>query len=158
MKFKLAKKINFSLALLMTMAIAGSCTAATNPTKVKTEYQSSSENFSNPERGFYEEWGPISESTPVKLSEMQKLRSKGRSMVRLYYLISNFKDKPLSQAFLDRISNDFKTAREAGVKIVTFFIYSGYGVESPTDAPRDIILTALDQLKPILQANYDVIA
>jgi hypothetical protein len=157
MKFKLAKKINLSLALLMTMAIAGSCNAATNPTKVQTQYQSSSENFSNPERGFYEEWGPIGESTPVQLSEMQKIRTNNMSMIRLYYYISDFTNKPLSQSFLDRISNDFKTARQAGVKIIPRFIYN-WGAGGGPDAPRDIILSQLDQLKPILQANYDVIA
>lgn len=157
MAIKLGKHIKLSLALLMTMSIAGSCTAATNPTTVKTDYKSSSENFSNPERGFYEEWGPIGESTPVQLSEMQRIKNQNMAMVRIYYLISNFTNKPLSQPFLNRIAKDFQTARQAGIKIIPRFTYSWGGGGGP-DAPRDIILSQLDQLKPILQANYDVIA
>jgi hypothetical protein len=148
------------------MAIAGSCTAATNPTTVKTQYQSSSDNFPNPERGFYKSIYPSFQeknkpALPLQLSELQELRKDGISTVRKYYLLSEFRDKPISQSYLDSISNDFKTARQAGIKLIIRFTYNwsdGVGGSDDRDAPRDRILAHLDQLKPILQANYDLIA
>ena len=166
MKFKLAKKINLSLALLMTMAIPGSCTAATNPTTVQTQYENSSEDFPNPERGFYKSIDPSylennKLAPPLQVSELQELRKNGRSTVRKYYLLSEFRDKPISQSYLDILSNDFKTARKAGIKLIIRFTYNwsdGVGAPDDRDAPREIVLAHLDQLKPILRANYDVIA
>lgn len=158
MKLKLVKNIKLSLALLMTMAIAGSCTAATNPIKVKTQYQSSSEDFPNPERGFYKPFDPeiYNPNLPLQLSDMQQARKDGMSTIRRYYLLENFRDKPISQAYLDMVAKDFETARKAGVKIIIRFVYNWLG--GGPDASANIILTHLDQLKPILQQNYDAIA
>lgn len=117
------------------------------------------------ERGFYKSIEPIIESTdplvekpgsPLELSDLQKLRSENLSTIRRYYLLSEFRDKPISQSFLDMISNDLKTARLAGVKMIVRFTYNWLG--GGADAPANRILSHLDQLKPILQANYDVIA
>lgn len=164
MVFKLGKHINFSLSLLMTMAIAGSCNSATNPTKVTKQYQSSSEDFPNPERGFYKSVDPSYQdynkpAPPLQLSDLQKLRSEGISVVRKYYLLSDFINQPISQTFLDTITNDFKTARQAGIKLIIRFTYNwGDGVPTDQDASKDRILAHLEQLKPILRANYDVLA
>ncbi len=158
MVFKLGNHIKLSLALLMTMTIAGSCTAATNPTTVKTQYQNSSENFANPERGFYKPFDPevYDPNSPLQLSDMQQARKDGMSTIRRYYLLENFRDKPISQSYLDMVAKDFETSRKAGVKMVIRFVYNWLG--GGPDAPKDIILSHLDQLKPVLQANYDVIA
>ncbi|WP_317105213.1 DUF4832 domain-containing protein [Chroococcidiopsis sp. SAG 2025] len=152
------------MALLATMAIAGSCTAAPAPT-VTTTYEGSSENFPNPERGFYKSIEPVilSENplveqpgSPLQLSELQQLRSEGMSMVRRYYLLAEFRDKPISSSFLTQITNDLKTARQAGIKIIIRFTYNW--LNGGPDAPASIILAHLEQLKPILRSNYDAIA
>lgn len=158
MAIKLGKHINLSLALLATMSIAGSCTAATNPTTVKTNYQSSSENFPNPERGFYRSIDPEynTPAPPLQLSNLQKVRSENMSTIRRYYLLSEFRNKPISQSYLDMISNDCETARKAGIKMIVRFTYNWLG--GGPDAPANIILSHIEQLKPILKANYDAIA
>lgn len=156
MKFKLAKKINFSLALLMTMAIAGSCTAATNPTTVKTNYQSSSEVFPNPERGFSVGYYSENEDSPAPLSYFQEAREQNITLIHAIYNLSKYRNKELSQTYLNFVANNFETARKAGVKLFVRVTYS-QNVDQP-DAPKDIMLRHLEQLKPILQANYDVIA
>ena len=158
MIFKLRQQIKLSLALLMTMTIAGSCTAATNPTTVKTQYQNSSENFANPERGFYQSVDPIDDNPelPLALSDLQKVRSNNMSTIRRYYLLSQFRDKQISQSYLDMITNDCKNLRKAGLKMVVRFTYNWMG--GGPDAPGNIILSHLDQLQPIFKANYDVIA
>ena len=156
MKFKLAKKINFSLALLMTMAIAGSCSAATNPSNVKTTYQSSTEDFPNPERGFYVTEFTTHEDSPLQLSNLQNARNQNITLIRRIYHIPNFRNSALSQSFLDFINKDCETARQAGVKLIVRFAYN-FDRGEP-DAPRDIILSHLDQLQPIFKQNKDALA
>lgn len=128
-------------------------------------YQKSDEDFPNPERGFYKSLEPIIESTdpliekpgdPLELSDLQKVRSNNMSVIRRYYLLSEFRNQPISQSYLDMISKDCETARRAGVKMIIRFTYNWLG--GGADAPANTILSHLDQLKPILQENYDVIA
>ncbi|URD51593.1 DUF4832 domain-containing protein [Chroococcidiopsis sp. CCNUC1] len=151
------KNLKLSTALLATMAIAGSCTAAPVP-RVTTTYEGSSENFSNPERGFYKSMEPLDNNPapPLQLSELQQVRREKLSTIRRYYLLSDFRDKPISQPYLDMISNDLKTVRKAGIKMIVRFTYNWLG--GGPDAPSSLMLSHLDQLKPILRANSDVIA
>jgi len=56
---------------------------------------------------------------------------------------------------LQKIDKDFATAREAGVKLIIRFCYT----EDPNlpDAPRHIVLSHINQLKPVIYKNHDVI-
>jgi Domain of unknown function (DUF4832)/Domain of unknown function (DUF4874) len=156
--------------------------------QVITTYQASSETFPNPERGYpdtvdpdwpqdangnyiafddlpwdfcgvgnnftaynYAKWTPT-----LNLSELQADRQKGISLVMIRYHIAAFRTKDLSQAFLERLTADFATARQAGMKVVFRFAYN-YPKGGP-DASLTIVLNHLEQLRPILTANVDVIA
>ncbi|MCD8181799.1 MAG: DUF4832 domain-containing protein [Bacteroides sp.] len=111
--------------------------------------------FPNPERGFYKYTD--SKGTPA-LSE-QTLRSYRQNNVtliyRLYYL-KDFKNAPISDAFLSQIKKDMEVVRKAGIKIILRFAYS-LAMDEP-DALLEIILQHLEQVKPILQEDKDVIA
>jgi hypothetical protein len=54
------------------------------------------------------------------------------------------------------VSNDFEVARQAGVKLIIKFTYNWLG--GGEDASKKMILEHLEQLKPILASNADVIA
>lgn len=144
--------VALSIALISprTMSIATS----TNT----TVYERSDENFSNPERGFFVRFHPIGNEpvSPLQFSDLQKVRSQNMTLIRRIYLIAEFRDKPFSQSFLDLISNDFNTAREAGLKMILRFSYNWLG--GGPDAPLTTILSHLEQLKPVFENNYDVIA
>jgi len=56
---------------------------------------------------------------------------------------------------LQQIDNDFAAAREAGVKLIIRFCYTE-DINEP-DAPVRIVLAHIEQLKPIIQKNGDVI-
>ena len=141
-------------------------------------YVASGENFANPERGLassrlppdpnpitwdpcgsgnnftaydYTEWTPA-----LRLDELAADRAQGRSLVFMRYHIAEFRDTPLSDAFLARLDQDFATARAAGFKIVPRFAYN-YFTGGP-DAPLERVLGHLDQLAPVLQRNADVLA
>lgn len=126
----------------------------TNPVKT-VNYIPVNDLFPNPERGFYKYTD--SKGTPA-LSEqtLRGYRQNNISLIyRLYYL-GNFKDAPISDAFLSQIRKDMEVSRKAGIKIILRFAYS-LAIEEP-DASLATILQHLEQVKPILQENKDVIA
>ena len=73
-----------------------------------------------------------------------------------FYYLKDFKNKPLDQATLTQIKNDMAIFRKAGFKTIRRFGYSNAAKEP--DAPLAIILRHLDQLRPVLHENKDVIA
>ncbi|MUG92020.1 DUF4832 domain-containing protein [Scytonema sp. UIC 10036] len=137
-----------------------SCVAITCQASAKKAivYQGSNEIFPNPERGFMAVSSPVGNvpAPPLNLYNLQKLKSRNITLVRRIYLIEEFRHKPLSESFLNMISEDFETAREARVKLILRFTYNWRG--GGDDAPKKRILSHLEQLKPIFKANYDVIA
>ena len=118
-------------------------------------YETSDEIFFNPERGFYTQLTTYNTQSPLTLSSLNLIKNQGQSLIlRLYYL-TNFKNTLLSQDMLNMISNDLSLVRQAGIKVILRFAYSDNIGQS--DAPLNIILSHIDQLKPILQQNSDVI-
>jgi hypothetical protein len=113
--------------------------------------------FVNPERGFYSHREVQAEGSALSVSGLLSIRNtKGQSLIlRLYYL-KKFRTGELSQAQLMLMEADFAAMRAAGVKCVLRFAYSQS--ESEADAPLSTVLSHLDQLKPLLEANRDVIA
>ena len=86
------------------------------------------------------------------------------SLVWIYFRLDNYRTKPLDPNGLTTIRSVFTTARSRGLKLVIRFVYND-GPGSTTDpnlanpdAPIDLVLQHIDQLKPILVENADVIA
>lgn len=75
----------------------------------------------------------------------------------MYYVISEFREAPLSAAMLARLAGDFAAIRDAGMKVIPRFAYN-FGPIGEPDARVEIILSHLDQLEPVLRTNEDVIA
>lgn len=128
-------------------------------TTTKT-YTSSSELFSNPERGFYKhtethstDYELLTQSTLTNYRQNQKITL----ILRVFYL-ENFVNSDISQSYLNNMQTDFNRMRIAGIKCVIRFAYSDDESASPRDASKSRILSHLDQLKPLLLANNDVIA
>ena len=120
-----------------------------NTTRVT--YQASDEIITNPERGFFS-----SSSGALNLSYVTSLRAQHISLIQRIYTIPQFKDKPLSLSFLDQVEADFNIARQGGIKLIPRFSYTDE--LNGADAALDTILLHISQIKPLLQANYDVIA
>jgi hypothetical protein len=120
------------------------------------DYIPSTENFANPERGFYTQYSATNETGSLTATQMTSIRNKKQSIIlRLYYL-TNYKTTDLSSAFLLTLENDFKMLRQNGIKCVLRFAYtSKNGVP---DASLAMVLRHLDQLGPVLTQYSDVIA
>ena len=165
--------------VVVALSVLASCRfPGPGPNQQTVVYVASEENFANPERGFassrlppeprpitwdpcgsgnnftaysYTEWTP-----PLRQDELLADRAEGRSLAFMRYHIAEFRDAPLSDAFLARLDEDFATARAAGFKIVPRFAYN-YFTGGP-DASLERVLGHLDQLAPVFQRNVDVLA
>ena len=146
---------------ILFLAFLGSCQSDSNnaPAPIPSgnvTYQVSNDVFSNPERGFMHQWEVNSEGNPLSTTKLADLKKENVSIIlRLYYL-EKFKTTPLSQNQLDLIKTDFGRLRDAGLKCVLRFAYTN--AQDGTDASFAIISEHLDQLKPIMADNADVIA
>lgn len=140
--------------LLITFLVPG---LVVSQPLVTVEYDESDEIFPNPERGFYTftEYRPGGAALTV--NQLVAAREEhNRSLVKRNYTLSEFRDSDISESWLDVMSRDFGTMREAGVKGVIRFRYSK-AIGEP-DAPIHIIKRHLEQVGPILRENYDVIS
>mgnify|MGYP003502478591 CR=1 FL=1 len=152
-------KIKVLLILfIMSFSFAIADLAQSDNTKEIAFYQPSSENFANPERGLFIQYNPLENSPhpPFKVSDLKAIRENNITLVRSIYLISEFKDVPLSDSFLAKITADLAAAREAGIKVILRFSYNW--LHGGDDAAEAIVLAQQEQLRPILKNNYDVIA
>lgn len=143
------------------------------------QYTESTEDFPNPERGFYRVAEVHTNNyETLDVNQMKTWRTLQQaddgnyklssSLVFRQIVLEEFANKEISQIILDNIAQDFTAAREAGMKLILRFCYTTtanagscpedficppYG-----DAPKQIILKHIAQLKPLLQENADVIA
>lgn len=151
----------------------------TPPATDTISYIESDADFANPERGFYRAAETyVNNYQPLDVDQMKKWRTLQQaddgnykvysSLVFRDIILEGYNNKDLSQDILNNISNDFVAARKAGVKLILRFCYtitanSGACPESficPKygDAPKNIVLAQIAQLKPLLLNNADVIA
>jgi hypothetical protein len=151
----------------------------TAPATDTVYYAESDEDFPNPERGFYRVAETYADNyEPLDVDEMKTWRTLQQAddgnykvystLVFRNVVFEGYNDKPLTNEILNNISNDFKAAREAGVKLILRFCYTvtansgacaeGFICPKYGDAPKNIVLNHIAQLKPLLQDNADVIA
>jgi len=122
-------------------------------------YTPDNSKFANPERGFSKYTECNLGTGTGSLNELTLKQYRVNDNITLIYRIvylKNFKSAPLSDIALADLDEDFETMRNAGIKCLLRFAYSSN--ETEPDAPFSIISQHLDQLKPYLEKNADVIA
>lgn len=167
-------KVYFTLFLLL----ASLCVCAQLK---KISYQPNDSDFTNPERGFYIPSGTkASHFEPLQADQLRNYRLSPykagnaryqvkASLIYRGYELDLFKDKPLSDDFLNNLQKDLDAVKEAGLKMILRFAYTNtakggdckdeYKICPPYgDAPVAIALQHIQQLKPLLQKNAAVIA
>ena len=166
---------NLSLLLVVSLSLLSCATTS------KVTYKEDDVDIVNPERGFYIPIGarashfiPLDSAVLRRYREMPQQPSKATYKVRVSliyrgYELDSFKDKPISNEFLENLQKDFNAIRAAGLKMVIRFAYTNdtksgnckdeYKICPPYgDAPISIVFQHIEQLKPLLQKNADVIA
>jgi Domain of unknown function (DUF4832)/Domain of unknown function (DUF4874) len=126
-------------------------------------YQPSDEVFYNPERGWAQSiniTGSDLTEAPLTVERLNALRNAPEhfSLVRKYYQLRPFMGGDISAAFLENLQKDFDAVRRAGLKLVPRFVYVWNLATNKSDADTATALKHLEQLKPVLQNNEDVLA
>lgn len=181
MKFKLNNFcLCFSFAALSVMqACKDNDKKLVQIEKVNVTYTESNDDFANPERGFYRySETHASNFSLLNADELKSYRSEQAiqgatykvysTLVFRYYILDNVTSTPIPASFLSNVEKDMVAARTAGVKLIPRFVYTvrqtagscpeGFICPPYGDAPKALILGHIAQLKPVLQANADVIA
>ncbi len=140
------KSILITFCLIILTAIA-----AQAQTYSHVQYQESDENFPNPERGFYHAMSNLDYNT------LRSFREEGITLIYWDFKLDDFKDKEIAPWYLRKMEADFATMRRAGVKAVIRFSYTEKSTPPYGDAPINIVLMHIRQVKPVLMANSDVI-
>ncbi len=132
-------------------------------------YTSSTEEFANPERGFYIQADSYASSPSSVPGNLVNYRLNGKSspgntytakislLLRLWYLDS-FINTPISANFLNAIQADFDSIRAQGCKAVVRFAYNQDQTSPFNEPTKAQILAHIEQLKPLLKQNADVIS
>ncbi|WP_033343164.1 DUF4832 domain-containing protein [Catenuloplanes japonicus] len=128
---------------------------STPPPAGTISYAGSDEVFANPERGFYHHSGECDSATYDEATLRAWRTNEQVSLMMCVFYLRDFKTTPISTAALTHLQQQFTTVRAAGLKMVLRFAYTD--LEDGADATKDRVLAHLDQLRPYLQANADVI-
>jgi len=140
----------FATYIFLAAAITVSC--SNEPELVHLTFTESFEDFPNPERGFYKHM-LLDRLTSV--DQLEGLREQSITLIYGKIPANDFRESDLSDEFLGKIQTGFDLAREAGVK--TIFCVSYGDRVGAEDASKEWVFRHLDQLKPLLERNEDVI-
>ncbi|MFG6413137.1 DUF4832 domain-containing protein [Roseateles sp. DC23W] len=127
---------------------------------VETSFTVSTAEIANPERGMY-----VWAADNLLLWTQAEADSQFQEGYRVVYApvrLDAYATTTLPASLLTQLSERFAIARRAGLKLVPRFLYNYPENETEyrnvKDAPLARVLSHIDQLKPVLAANADVIA
>ena len=132
-------------------------------------YTASTEDFANPERGFYIQADSYASAPSAVPANLASYRINGKNspgntynakislLLRLFYL-DTFVNAPISTNFLNDIQTDFDSIRAQGDKAIVRFAYNQDQTRPFREPSKAQILAHIAQLKPLLTKNADIIA
>jgi len=127
---------------------------------VETTFRATDAEMANPERGMYV-WAADNLAAWTQAEADAQFKA-GYRIVYAPVRLDNYVDAPLPDSLLTSLSQGFATARRAGLKVIPRFLYNYPENETEyrdaRDAPLSRVLAHIEQLKPALTANADVIA
>lgn len=113
----------------------------------------------NPERGFYYPYDLDGSYNTITASAVKSKRQQGHTILYLQYVLPKYMSKDIPESVLTNIQKDLNGLREGGAKCVLRFCYKQNESESnkPWDPEEKWVMRHIEQVKPILQKNEDVI-
>lgn len=153
MKFRTGK-FNIILTLLIIVCFNNkviSIEISDDKNTMKIDYIESDSIIFNPERGFY------SHANPFSLEKLEEIAKRDISLVMCSFTMPDYRDKLLSKELLYNVEKNLKLVREAGLKAFVQFRYTTNVNQKPWDAPKELTLSHIEQLKPIFQEYSDII-
>jgi hypothetical protein len=130
------------------------------PGAVETSFTASTAEIANPERGMYV-WAADNLLQWTQANADAQFQA-GYRVVYAPVRLDAYAGTTLPASLLTQLSDRFAIARRAGLKLVPRFLYNypenETEYQNAKDAPLTRVLGHIDQLKPVLTANADVIA
>ncbi|MEX6690324.1 DUF4832 domain-containing protein [Danxiaibacter flavus] len=167
-----------TFVLLILLNITGISAFAQDTTVI---YTIDSTDFANPERGFYlpsqtyaSSFKPL--ESPELKNQFRGPAKHGSASYAIYptlllreYVLDTFKDKLLSESFLQLVDKDLQAVKDAGIKVILRFCYVNKthkgscpdkeGICPPYgDAPKQFVLNHIRQLRPLFAKHVSIIA
>ncbi len=115
-------------------------------------FTESTDDFPNPERGFY------SHTVLNTLPDDDWLAAQKNENITILYTELNaeeYREKDFDQDFLDSMNAQFSRIRNAGLKVIFNVVYA-HNIGEP-DAAKEQVLRHIEQLRPLIEENWDVI-
>lgn len=151
------------LAFALLVACAAQGGAGQVPQRsgtVATTFHATDAEIPNPERGMYV-WAADNLAAWTQAQADAQFKA-GYRLVYAPVRLDAYADAALPESVLTGLSDNFATARRAGLKVIPRFLYNYPAGETQyraaQDAPLGRVLGHIGQLKPVLAANADVIA
>lgn len=134
------------------------------PFEYDETYEYDPTDFPNPERGPYSarSYSYLNGDIPAvsSVESMANTRASGTSLIFTFFYLCDYIDKPISDEVLEHMRQHFINLRASGCKTVLRCAYSWEGGPNSTkvqEPPIDLILTHINQMKPVVTEFSDVI-
>jgi hypothetical protein len=128
--------------------------SGTSGVQSSVSFASTTTDFPNPDRGFYG-WAGNDFVNGYDSAGVQAAYNAGQRLVMAKIQLNSYRTTDLPDSFLSTLSSRFASLRAAGMKAVPLFNYDFSA--SGNDATPAQIKRHLEQLKPVLEANADII-
>lgn len=121
------------------------------PTQTITYTADTTTDFLNPERAWHD--------TGFDSGKFGSQRNNGRTLFRMTARLDAYRNSALTSNWLNTHRNQFQAARNAGIKICLRYAYNWPNLDpGNADASLSRILGHIDQLAPVWEEYFDVIA
>lgn len=114
--------------------------------------------FANPERGFYSVKN-FHSASDAKMTDraIEVARTMNKTIYYNGYYPKDYMNGPIGEEFLEMMRYNMQVLRENGAKCVLRVAYSDSETEKPWDPTPEVVLTHIENIKPVLQEYADVI-
>jgi hypothetical protein len=151
-------KWSYLIVAFLCISFVGKQNETTSTTVRYSGFKPTQERIFNPERGFYQHFDTNSKYySRLKENVLDTLKRSNISLIYRGFYLDEFLNAPISQGYLDNVQADFDMLRKVGLKAVIRFSYTKNSKASVRDASKTMILSHIQQLKPIFEKNVDVI-
>ena len=111
----------------------------------------------SPERGLYQGYEIRSDTPPISAADVRAKIKTGHTLWLLEFYLTDYMNGSIYNSELDRMQTYFDAIREGGAKAIVRFAYRDNTADKPEEPEVNIVLKHIEQVKPILQRNEDVI-
>ena len=125
-----------------------------SPAETVTNFLSTSTNFVNSDRGFYG-WSGDDFVTSFDLGSARASYEAGQRLVLARVSLADYRNTDIPATWLNNLNTSFASIRSEGLKTTLLFSYDF--TEGGNDATAAQIKRHIEQLKPVLASNADVI-